>query len=113
MDLIVLKEYWLDKLKAEIVAENISEIIASLRILRDELKPNDSIKLVLRGIERLTILSKLPSELRKLEFSLVWADEMGEEIITYIIYKPTSAAKVRLREHLRKHSIDTAKNRED
>lgn len=108
-----MKEYWLDKLKAEIVAEDINEIIASLRILRDKLKPNDSIKLVLRGIERLTILSKLPDELRKLEFSLIWADEMDKEIITYIIYKPTSVAKVRLRERLRKHSIGAAKNRED
>lgn len=97
-----MREYWLDKLKAEIVAENISEIIAGLRILRDKLKPNDSVKLVLRGVERLTILSKLPDELRKLEFSLVWADEMDKEVITYIIYKPTSVSKARLREYLGK-----------
>lgn len=92
-----MKKYWLRRLKVEVEVRSISDVIESLRSIREELEPNDSVKLVLKGDRRLVVLSSLPEELRKIDFSLVWADEELDEIVAYAVYKPTSPSKMRLR----------------
>ncbi len=96
-----MREYWAKNLRGEITATTINEIIAGLRALKDNVKPNDSIKLVIKGDKVFEILAKLPEELRRIDFSLVWAEETSEEEITaYVVYKITSPSKFRIREHI-------------
>ncbi len=96
-----MREYWAKNLRGEITATTINEIIARLRALKDRVKPNDTVKIVVKGDKVLEILAKLPEELRRIEFSLVWAEEISEEEITaYVVYKTTSPSKFRIKEHL-------------
>lgn len=93
-----MKEYWLRRLKVEVEVKTINDVRTSLWVIKEELEPNDSVKLVLKGDRRLSVLSDLPKELRKMDFSLIWADEGLDEIVAYAVYKPTSLSKMGLKE---------------
>ncbi len=95
-----MREYWVRNIRGEVKATNINEVLAGLAMFKDKVKPNDSIKLVIKGSKALEVLARLPEELRRIEFSLVWAEEVGEEVIAYVVYKTTSPSRFRIREHI-------------
>ncbi len=92
------------KLKHSMMASSLGEIESELVRLKNELKPNDEVEIVLKGPRALEIITVLPELLRRHDYGLVWAEENINDttIIAYARYKTTSPSQVRLREGLRK-----------
>ncbi len=93
------------RLKRSIMASSLSEIESEIIGLKNELKPNDEIEIVLKGPKVLEMIASLPELLRRHNYGLVWAEENINDmtIIAYARYKTTSSSRMRLKEGLRKH----------
>ena len=93
------------KLRHSILASSLREVEVELAGLKEELKPNDEVEIVLKGPRVLEMITMLPELLRRHDYGLVWAEENINEmtITAYARYKTTSPSKMRLREELRKH----------
>lgn len=94
-----------NRLKYSITASSLSDVESGIVGLKSKLRPNDEIKIMLKGSRVLEMITALPELLRRHDYGLIWAEEdlNNMTIIAYARYKAISSSRMRLKEKLRKH----------